>query len=75
MGIAVIRKIAGDMTFLLPGVGAQGADVQSMMGSAQGGGVIINSSRAILYASDQSDFASKARLVAQQTKTDINGCT
>jgi len=70
--IADIREITGDMTFLLPGVGAQGADVESMMAGARGGGMIINSARAILYASDQSDFAVRARQVAQATRAEIN---
>lgn len=70
--IAVIRKITGDMTFLLPGVGAQGADVEQMMANGKGGGMIINASRSILYASKQSDFALKARESAENTRAEIN---
>lgn len=49
--------------FLVPGVGAQGGDLQAVVsyGSrAEGGGLIINSSRSILYASSGEDFAEKA---------------
>jgi orotidine-5'-phosphate decarboxylase len=70
--IAAIREITGGMTFLLPGVGAQGADVEKMMANGQGGRMIINASRSILYASDQSDFAQKARESAEKTRAEIN---
>ena len=67
-----IRKICGEMTFLLPGVGAQGADIGEMMGAGQGGGMLISSSRAVLYASEDDDFAEAARVVAIQTRDEIN---
>jgi orotidine-5'-phosphate decarboxylase len=67
-----IREICGDMTFLLPGVGAQGADVGAMMAAGQGGGMLISSSRAILYASDGEDFAEAARQVAIDTRDEVN---
>ena len=67
-----IREICGDMTFLLPGVGAQGADIGEMMGAGQGGGMLISSSRAILYASAGEDFAEAARDVAVATRDEIN---
>ena len=67
-----IRAICGDMTFLLPGVGAQGADIKAMIDAGQGGGMLVSSSRAILYAGDQEDFADKARNVALATRDTIN---
>jgi len=67
-----IRNICGDMTFLLPGVGAQGADVKEMMGAGQGGGMLISSSRAILYAGSGEDFAEETRRVALETRDEIN---
>lgn len=67
-----IRQICGDMTFLLPGVGAQGADIGEMMGAGQGGGMLISSSRAVLYASEGDDFAEAARTVAIDTRDEIN---
>ncbi|HIG43465.1 MAG: orotidine-5'-phosphate decarboxylase [bacterium] len=70
--IAIIRKIVGKMNLLLPGVGAQKADVKAMMEAGKGGGMIVNSARAVLYASDQSDFAAKARQVAKDTRDQIS---
>lgn len=67
-----IRQITGDIDFLLPGVGAQGADVGAMMANGAGGGMTINSSRAIIYASNESDFAAAASRVAEQTRDEIN---
>ena len=67
-----IRQICGDMTFLLPGVGAQGADVKQMVFAGQGGGMLVSSSRAILYAGEGEDFAEKARKVALETRDEIN---
>ncbi len=70
--LGVIRQIVGTMTLLIPGVGAQGADVAELMHSAQGGGVMINSSRAILYAGGGEQFAAAAREVAKATRDEIN---
>ncbi len=67
-----IRDICDDMTFLLPGVGAQGADIKEMVGAGQGGGMLVSSSRAVLYASDGEDFANAARQVALGTRDEIN---
>lgn len=67
-----IRQIAGVMDFLLPGVGAQGADVEALMANGVGGGMTINSSRAIIYASSESDFAAAANQVAENTRAEIN---
>lgn len=57
-----IRDIAGEMTFLVPGIGAQGGDVKEVL---QGGlnknqqGLIINASRSIIFAANPSDEAQK----------------
>ncbi len=67
-----VRQLTGDMPFLLPGIGAQGGDIQSAMENARGGQLIINSSRAILYASSDDDFADAARRVAVTTRDQIN---
>ena len=67
-----IRRICGDMTLLLPGVGAQGADIGAMMQAGQGGGMLVSSSRAVLYASADEDFAAAARRVALETRDQIN---
>lgn len=70
--ISRIRQIVGDMEFLLPGVGAQGADVEQLMVNGQGGGLLISASRSVIYASDKSDFASAARQSADLTRQEIN---
>jgi orotidine-5'-phosphate decarboxylase len=75
--LAQVRAIIGDMPLLVPGVGAQGGDVAATVGSgktASGAGMMINSSRAILYATPQGDedFAAAARRVALQTRDEIN---
>jgi len=67
-----IRKIVGDMTLLIPGIGAQGGEVAAIIEGARGGGVIINSSRAINYASSGLDFAEAARKLATDTRDAIN---
>jgi orotidine-5'-phosphate decarboxylase len=71
--LARIRAITGAMPFLVPGVGAQGGDVAALMAAGQGGSLIINSSRAILYASADEDFAAAARATAIATRDEING--
>ncbi|MDI6858254.1 MAG: orotidine-5'-phosphate decarboxylase [Dehalococcoidia bacterium] len=69
-----VREICPDMTFLVPGVGAQGGDVAAVMANgldARGGGLIINVSRQVLYASKESDFAQAARRAAQALRDDM----
>ena len=75
--LAQVRAIVGDMPLLVPGVGAQGGDVEATVRSgktANGAGMMINSSRAILYAAPQAgeDFAAAARRVALDTRDAIN---
>jgi orotidine-5'-phosphate decarboxylase len=66
--IAKVREIVGDMPLLIPGIGAQGGDIDATVKAGCGRAMMINSSRAILYASQGSDFASAARRVATQTR-------
>ena len=75
--LAQVRALVGDMPLLVPGVGAQGGDVEATVRSgktADGSGMMINSSRAILYAAAQGteDFAAAARRVALETRDAIN---
>jgi len=67
-----VREIAGEMTLLLPGIGAQGGDIAASIRAGEGGGLIIASSRAITYASSGDDFAEAARRIAQSTVDEIN---
>jgi orotidine-5'-phosphate decarboxylase len=73
--MAKIRSIVGNMPLLVPGVGAQGGDVEQLVRAGQtkaGTGLIISSSRAILYASDAQDFALAARREAIKLRDSIN---
>lgn len=73
--LAEIRRTVGDdMVFLVPGVGAQGGDVAATMAAGLVGdrGLIINTSRAVLYASAGEDFASAARSAALAARDEIN---
>ena len=63
-----LRALFPRAWFLIPGVGAQGADMDSVMKYGRGGengGLIINSSRAILYAGKGSDYGKKAGQTAR----------
>ncbi|HZO23977.1 MAG TPA: orotidine-5'-phosphate decarboxylase [Steroidobacteraceae bacterium] len=73
--LAEVREIAGSMPFLVPGVGAQGADVAQAVLNAQtpdGTGLIISSSRGILYRSLGDDFAAAARSAAEKLRNQVN---
>jgi orotidine-5'-phosphate decarboxylase len=70
-----IRKIVVDMPFLVPGLGTQGGEVESVVAcglDSKGAGMIISSSRAVTYASSGEDFAEAARQVAIQFRDQIN---
>jgi orotidine-5'-phosphate decarboxylase len=70
-----IRSIVGDMPFLVPGIGAQGGDVQQAIQNGKtrnGTGLIVNSSRGIIYASKGDDFAEAAREATIQLREQIN---
>ena len=74
-----VRQLVGDMPLLVPGIGAQGGDIAATVKAGRdsnGMGLMINSSRAILYAGTQADggenFTAAARQVALQTRDEIN---
>ena len=72
--LKAVRDIVGDVPFLVPGVGAQGGDVAAVVRNAKtadGTGLIVSSSRAILYAS-RGDFAEAARNAARSLRDEIN---
>lgn len=73
-----VREIAPTLPLLIPGVGAQGGDAVATVkaglrtqGDETTGPIIVNSSRAILYASSGADFADAARRVAQKTRDEL----
>jgi orotidine-5'-phosphate decarboxylase len=73
--LAEVREIVGNMPFLVPGVGAQGGDVAQAVQSGQtaaGAGLVISSSRGILYASSGEDFVSAAREATLKLRDQIN---
>ncbi|MFZ2854290.1 MAG: orotidine-5'-phosphate decarboxylase [Rhodocyclaceae bacterium] len=79
--IARVRQLTGDMPLLVPGIGAQGGDIEATVHAGRtsnGAGLMINSSRAILYAGVNEnageDYAAAARAVALQTRDAINRC-
>ena len=73
--LKVIRGIVGDMPLLIPGIGAQGGDVEAVVKhgkTAEGTGLMINSSRGILYASSGDDYAEAAAIAARGLRDEIN---
>jgi len=73
--LADVRARVGDVPFLVPGVGAQGGDVAAAVRAgrtAAGTGLMISSSRAILYAGSGDDFADAARAAASALRDEIN---
>jgi orotidine-5'-phosphate decarboxylase len=66
-----VREIVGELPILVPGIGAQGGDVAAAVAagrSAAGFGMILNSSREVIYASAGADFAEAARRAAIATR-------
>ena len=68
-----IRKIVPDHFLLVPGVGAQGGSLQDVAkyGLNKQCGLLVNSSRAIIYASENEDFAQKAAESAKETRDEM----
>lgn len=73
--IARVRERVGDMPLLIPGIGAQGGNIEATVRAgrtAKGTGMMINSSRAILYACAGEDWCSAAANTAKMTRDAIN---
>ena len=73
--IARVRELTGNLPLLVPGIGAQGGDIAATLAAGRttkGAGLMINSSRAVLYAGKGEDFAEAARKVALETRDAIN---
>jgi orotidine-5'-phosphate decarboxylase len=71
--LANVRKLAPKSFFLVPGVGAQGGDLHEVVkyGRNEDIGLLINSSRAIIYASSDKDFESVAHEKAREVQLDM----
>ena len=73
--LAEVRALVGDMPLLVPGVGAQGGDVAQAVLHGQthaGTGLLMSSSRGILYQSSGADFAQAARAATHSLRGQIN---
>lgn len=73
--LARVREIVADMPLLVPGIGAQGGDLEAVLKyglDSLGTGLMINVSRDILYAGTQGDFAEAASLMAKSYRSRIN---
>ncbi len=73
--LASVRRIAGDMPFLIPGIGAQGGDLVTAVrnGTNQNGSMaLFNSSRSIIYVSNKNDFYQAAGRAAKKTRDELN---
>lgn len=73
--LAAVRALVGNLPLLVPGIGAQGGDIEASVKAGRtsdGTGLVINSARAILYASRGPDFDERARAVALATRDEIN---
>ena len=72
-GIGEVRKLVPDHFFLVPGVGAQGGSLEDVAeyGWNKDCGLLVNSSRGILYASNGSDFAEKAGIEAKKLQEEM----
>lgn len=74
--LAAVRDTVGDLPILVPGIGAQGGDLQASVraGATPAGGLMVSTSRAVLYAGNDEDFAVAARRVALETRDAIEAC-
>lgn len=73
--LKAVRELCPDQVILLPGLGAQGGDVQASVHAgvdANGGSLLCSSSRGILYASSGRDFAEAAHAAALKLRDEIN---
>lgn len=73
--IAKVRARLPDAPFLVPGVGKQGGDAEAVVKNglnSKGGGLVINASREVIFASDGYDYAQAARARAMQLRDRFN---
>ncbi len=73
--LEIVRHIVGGMPILIPGIGVQGGDVEKTVKAGvdkEGLNAVINSSRGIIFASSNEDFAQKAREETEKLKNEIN---
>ncbi len=72
--LRMVRKVAGELPILVPGMGFQGGDARSAVEAgttSDGRGLMVSSSRAIIYASSGDDFAEAARQAALDSRSTL----
>jgi orotidine-5'-phosphate decarboxylase len=72
VGLVVGATRPNDLQRIREIVGSQGAEVSQMMSAGAGGGMLVSSSRSIIFASEGKDFANAAREAALATRDEIN---
>lgn len=73
--LSEIRDLVPDLPLLIPGVGAQGGDTADLIERAKdpaGGGVLVNASRGILFASSDVDYAAASRASAERLRAELS---
>lgn len=73
--LTTVRNISPEVPFLIPGIGAQGGDMEASVRNgtdAHGSMALFNSSRAVIFASRDDDFATAAREAAKTTRDQLN---
>ena len=71
--LAAVRDRAPGLPILLPGIGAQGGDLEASVRAGGGGGLLVSASRSVIYAADGPGFATAARAEAERLRAAING--
>lgn len=70
-----VREIVGDMPILVPAVGMQGGTAEAVIRAgldSRGWGVVVNSSRSIIFASSENDFAQASKSATEKLRNEIN---
>jgi orotidine-5'-phosphate decarboxylase len=73
--LSIVRRIVGSMPLLIPGIGAQGADIEATTKAGvdeRGANAMINASRSIIFASNGTDFVARAREETLLLRDSIN---
>lgn len=73
--LAIVRRLVGEIVLLVPGIGAQGGDLEKSIRFGKtnaGDGLIINASRSVIFASTDGSFVRKARQEAFTLREEIN---
>ncbi len=75
--LAEVRREVGDLPILIPGIGAQGGELEKTVRAGRDSrrrGMLVNSSRGVLYASRGEDYAAAARHEVEKLRSAVNAC-